>query len=201
MKPSDLYKQKKLHLVAVVLVLIGGLNWLSVLFMKKDLVQKIFGYNFFTKIIYLLVGVSSLYLFFQRDTYLPFLGETLVPCAAFSTRTPDNANLEVSVQVTPNTKIVYWASEPSKGTDASENRINAWDKAYNDYSNSGVAMSDDKGKAILHVRGKPQAYSVPFKGMIESHVHFRICGDNGILGPVKTIFIDSGRIENFKNYI
>jgi len=201
MKPSDLYKQKKLHLVAVVLVLIGGLNWLTVLFMKKDLVQKIFGYNFFTKIIYLLVGVSSLYLFFQRDTYLPFLGETLVPCAAFSTRTPDNANLEVSVQVTPNTKVVYWASEPSKGTDASENRINAWDKAYNDYSNSGVAMSDDKGKAILHVRGKPQAYRVPFKGMIESHVHFRICGDNGILGPVKTIFIDSGRIENFKNHI
>lgn len=196
MTPNEIYTHKKVSMVAMILVLIGGLNWLSLLFMKKDLVQKLFGLNIITKLIYLLVGVSSLYLFFKRDTYLPFLGETLVPCGAFSTRTPDNANLEVSVQVAPNTKVVYWASEPGK-----EGELNTWDLAYKDYSNAGVAMSDKDGKAILHVRGKPQSYKVPVKGKIESHVHFRVCGDNGMLGPVKTYFIDSGKIENFKNYV
>ena len=196
MTPNEIYTHKKVNMVAMILVLIGGLNWFSLLFMKKDLIQKLFGFNIITKLIYLLVGVSSLYLFFKRDTYLPFLGETLVPCGAFSTRTPDNANLEVNVQVTPNTKVVYWASEPGK-----EDELNTWDLAYKDYSNAGVAMSDKDGKAILHVRGKPQSYKVPVKGKIESHVHFRVCGDNGMLGPVKTYFIDSGKVENFKNYV
>jgi uncharacterized membrane protein YuzA (DUF378 family) len=196
MKPNEMYMQKKVNMLAIVLVLIGGLNWFSVLFMKKDLVQKLFGFGLFTKLIYLLVGVSSLYLFFKRDIYLPFLGETLVPCAAFSTRTPDNANLEVNVHVKPNTKVVYWASEPGK-----EGELNSWDLAYKDYSNSGVALSDKDGKAILHVRGKPQSYKVPFKGKLESHVHFRVCEENGMLGPVKTVFIDNGKVENFKNYI
>jgi uncharacterized membrane protein YuzA (DUF378 family) len=196
MKPNEIYAQKKMNMIAISLVLIGGLNWLSLLFMKKDLVQKLFGFGLITKLIYLLVGVSSLYLFFKRDTYLPFLGETLVPCGAFSTRTPDNANLEVNVQVKPNTKVVYWASEPGK-----DGEFNNWDLAYKDYSNSGVAMSDKDGKATLHVRGKPQSYKVPFKGKIESHIHFRVCGDNGMLGPVKTYFIDSGKVENFKNYV
>ena len=196
MKPNELYAQKKVNMVAMTLVLIGGLNWLSLLFMKKDLVQKLFGFGLITKLIYLLVGLSSLYLFFKRDTYLPFLGETLVPCAAFSTRTPDNANLEVNVQVKPNTKVVYWASEPGK-----DGEFNNWDLAYNNYSNSGVAMSDKDGKATLHVRGKPQSYKVPFKGKIESHIHFRVCEENGMLGPVKTVFVDTGKIENFKNYV
>lgn len=196
MKPSEIYSQKKLHMVAVFLVLVGGLNWLTVLFMKKDLVQKLFGFGLFTKVIYLLVGVSALYLFFKRDTYLPFLGETLVPCGAFSPRTPDNANLEVNVQVKPNTKVVYWASEPAK-----DGEFNSWDLAYKDYTNAGVALSDKDGKATLHVRGKPQSYKVPFKGRLASHVHFRVCDENGMLGPVKTYFIDTGKIENFQNLV
>lgn len=196
MKPSEMYAQKKIHMVAVFLVLIGGFNWLSVLFIKKDLVQKLFGFGLFTKVIYLLVGVSSLFLFFKRDTYLPFLGETLVPCGAFSPRTPDNANLEVTIQIKPNTKVVYWASEPEK-----EGEFNNWDAAYKDYSNAGVALSDKDGKAVLHVRGKPQAYKVPFKGRLASHVHFRVCDENGMLGAVKTYFIDTGKIENFQNYV
>ena len=196
--PSNMYIQKKIHMIAVFLVLVGGLNWLSAVFMKKDFIQTILGNGTLTKFIYFLVGISAITMFFSRDSYLPFLGDTLVPCAAFATRTPDNANQEVVINTTPNTKVLYWASEPY--TDNS-GTIVSWDNAYKDYSNSGVTISDEKGKAILRIRGTPQPYSVPFKGTINPHVHFRICESNGMMSPVKSYFINNGKVESFKNFI
>ena len=180
-------------MAAIFLVLVGGINWLSALFMKKDAVAT-FLPKLLVKIVYFAVGVSALYLAFKRDVYLPFLGETVLPCAAFASRTPDNANQEVTINTLPNTKVIYWASEP-KG-DASGN-VESWDVAYNDFANSGVAISDDKGKAVLRFRGHPQEYKVPFKGVIKPHVHFRICEKYGMVGPVQTYYLNNGVIEKF----
>jgi uncharacterized membrane protein YuzA (DUF378 family) len=192
---SRLYKDKMLSMVAISLVLIGGLNWLTAVFFKKDAVALVLGTKILGKTVYFLVGVAALYLVFKRDSYLPFLGETILPCAAFGPRTPDNANQEVTITTLPNTKVVYWASEPKK--DASGAELESWNVAYNDYTNSGVAVSDDKGKAVLHFRGSPRAYTVPYKGTIKPHVHFRICKSLGMLGPVQTYFLDTGAIEKF----
>jgi hypothetical protein len=167
---------------------------LTAVFLKKDAVSLILGNGLLTKTIYLLVGLSALTMFFKRDSYLPFLGETVLPCAAFAPRTPDNANKEITLTTLPNTKVIYWASEPKEG---SSNDINNWDVAYNNYSNSGVAISDDKGKVTLHFRGNPQSYKVPLKGHLKPHVHFRICEKNGIVGPVQIYYLDTGTIEKF----
>jgi hypothetical protein len=184
-------------MVGITLVLVGGFNWLSAVFMKKDMVQTLFGNGLITKAIYLAVGIAALSLFLSRDIYLPFLGETLVPSAAFATRTPDNANQEVNISVAPNTKVLYWAAEPK---DASSNSVNNWDAAYTDYTNSGVTISDDKGTAILRIRGSPQSYKVPFKGELKPHIHYRIAKNNGMMGPVETYFLNNGKVEPFKNY-
>jgi hypothetical protein len=53
--------------------------------------------------------------------------------------------------------------------------------------------------AVLKVR-PPQAYSVPFKGRLEPHIHFRICGETGILSRIKTVYVEDGRIEGFRDY-
>lgn len=192
---SRLYRDKKLSMVATSLVLIGGLNWLSAVFLKKDAVALLLGTKTLGKTVYLFVGLAALYLVFKRDSYLPFLGETVLPCAAFGPRTPDNANQEVAITVPPNAKVVYWASEPKH--DASGGDLHMWNVAYNDFTNSGVTIADDKGKAVLHFRGSPQAYKVPYKGTIKPHVHFRVCEKLGMLGPVQTYFLDSGKIEKF----
>lgn len=190
-----MYKSKWYYSISVFLVLVGGLNWLSAVFMKKDAVQTFFGNNLFTKVIYLAVGISAVMLFFNRNTYLPFLGESHIPCAAFATRTPDNANQEVSISVAPNAKVVYWAAEPY---DASGNSgMTSFDKAYQDYTNAGVAVSDVSGKCVLRFRGAPQSYSVPFKGTIKPHVHFRVCEKNGMIGPVQSYFLGNGAVEKF----
>jgi len=189
-----MYKSKYYYMVSIFLVLVGGVNWLSAVFMKKDLVQTVLGNNIVTKAIYLAVGLSAVMLFCNRDVYLPFLGETLVPCAAFATRTPDNANQEVSISVSPNAKVIYWAAEPH---DSSGNGISTWDQAYQDYSNSGVAVADATGKCVLRIRGSPQSYTVPFKGSLKPHVHFRVCEKNGMMGPVKSYYLQDGRVEKF----
>jgi len=188
-----LFLQKKLNMIAIFLVLVGGVNWFTAVFMRRDAVAT-FLPRMLAKTIYLLVGIAALYLVFKRDVYLPFLGETVLPCAAFAARTPDNANQEATITTLPNTKVIFWASEPKK--DGSAN-LEDWDIAYNNFANSGVAISDDKGKAVLRFRGNPQAYKVPFKGTIKPHVHFRICEKYGMVGPVQILYLDSGVVEKF----
>lgn len=53
-------KMKPLDVVAIVLLIIGGLNWGLVAF-GFDLVKFLLGYGFLTKLIYALVGISALY--------------------------------------------------------------------------------------------------------------------------------------------
>jgi len=190
---KSLYQKKQINMIAIFLLVVGGINWLTAVFMKKDLVST-FLPRLLTKSIYLAVGIAALYLALQRDVYLPFLGETVLPCGAFGIRTPDDANQEVKITTLPNTKVIFWASEPKKK--ASEN-LDDWDVAYNDFSNSGVALSDDKGVATLRFRGSPQAYKVPYKGMVKPHVHFRICEKYGMLGPVQIYYLENGTIEKF----
>ena len=106
------------------------------------------------------------------------------------------ASKEVRVTAAPGSKILYWASEPAL---ESLTKINDWRHAYQKYENAGVTTADETGVAILKVR-PPQPYVVPWKGRLEPHVHFRICGENGMLGRVKTVFVKDGRVEGFSAY-
>ena len=58
---------KTLHVVSFILVIIGGLNWLLVALFNWDL-GMIFGTpnNAIAKIIYILVGLSAVYLIFSH---------------------------------------------------------------------------------------------------------------------------------------
>lgn len=56
--------------IAVVLVIIGGLNWLLVGLFRFDLVAAIFGpFSFLSRLIYILVGLAALYLLFAVSHY------------------------------------------------------------------------------------------------------------------------------------
>ena len=50
--------------IALVLVIIGGLNWGLVGLFKFDLVATIFGDSIIATIVYVLVGVSAIYLIY-----------------------------------------------------------------------------------------------------------------------------------------
>ena len=180
-------------MIVLAIVLVGSINWLAVGITGKDLVHIVLPPRW-AKWIYILVGLAGAGLLFQRDVYLPFLGETLVPSTALLPNTPQNANEHVTITTVPGAKVLYWAAEPGPGGAK-------WDVAYGEYANAGVAVADARGKALLRFRGPPQSYRVPTKGELQPHVHFRIAEGNGFMGRVQTLFLGDGRIEGFADML
>lgn len=126
------------------------------------------------------VAASALY-------YMTRPPPDMFPCSLLEVQTPDHADTDVTVSgLEPGAKVVYWASEPA--TDGLA-RINDWRKAYLEFANAGVAAVDHGGHVVLRIR-KPQPYTVPVVGRLESHVHWRVCRDGGRLGPVQTTLVE-----------
>lgn len=188
-----LYLSKWLFKLAMILVIVGALNWLSIGATGVNFVERFVGKDV-ARGVYILVGVAALSMMFNRDTYLPFLGETVMPCGVIPESTPQGANTEMRVSELPvGAKVLYWAAEPET-EDLKE--IKDWRKAYLKFMNAGVTVVGQDGVAVLRVR-KPQPYTVPWKGRLEPHIHFRICGADGMLGRIKTVFVSDGRVEGF----
>jgi hypothetical protein len=173
----------------MILIIAGALNYILIYTSNKNVIESVF--QSYTLFVYVLIGAAALYIMFDRDTYLPFLGRTIIPCDIFDNKTPENATTEISFNLNrPNAKVIYWASEPSTDT----NKIVDYKEAYGQFLNSGIATSDANGNITLKVR-PPQPYRVPIKGVLEPHIHFRICEGLGTLGRVKTIFLSDKRIK------
>ncbi len=54
--------KKVIDLIALVLVIVGGLNWGFIGLFDLNLVAALFGSSVFSKIVYILVGLSALWL-------------------------------------------------------------------------------------------------------------------------------------------
>ena len=159
-------------MMAVALLVIGGL--LGLWCWRKR--------SFWGNALAILIALAALYIGTQRDSYLPFLGETVIPCSVLRDRIPDHADLEVTVDhLKPGAKVIFWAAEPATEGLA---KIQDWQRAYLELANAGVATVTAAGTATLRIR-KPQPYTVPLMGRLESHVHWRSCQDGGFMGPVQ----------------
>jgi uncharacterized membrane protein YuzA (DUF378 family) len=65
---------RTLNIIALILVIVGALNWLLVGLFTFDLVAAIFGtLTAFTRLVYILVGIAGIWLLF---TVLPMLSTT-----------------------------------------------------------------------------------------------------------------------------
>jgi uncharacterized membrane protein YuzA (DUF378 family) len=188
------YYKKQLFAFAMLFLVIGGINWGIMSVTGTNLVKYLTGKNtLVANAIFLLVGLSALFIGFARDSYLPFLGPSVMPCSLLKVQTPEGADFEKRFLVKPGVKVLYWAAEPNN---SDLQTITNWQHAYLAFRNAGVAVSDDDGYVKLRVR-KPQPYTVPTKGEIHPHIHFRVCMNNGFIGPVETVSLDTN--EFFEN--
>lgn len=145
----------------------------------------------------IIVVLAALWLLFQRDVFLPFLGETVFPAAAIAgTVVPEGSDAETVVHVdAPNgSRVVYWAAASRKAESGGKGEVLSPDpwKAYADYTNAGVAIVMD-GIARLRLRC-PGRYKVA-GGMkkLPRHVHYRVCCTRAsMLGPVITAKVECG---------
>ncbi len=181
-------KKKKHYMVIMILIMLGAINYLGIALFKINIIQKLTVKEPIAEIVYLLIGLSAFYIMFERDTYLPFLGRTVFPCDILKPSMPKDSTMKVTLKTRPNSKVVYWASNPS-----TTGHIVDYKEAYGDYENSGIAVSDDNGIVDLPIM-EPQPYYVPFKGLLPTHVHYRVCCSKGIVGPVRTIYLGSKKI-------
>jgi uncharacterized membrane protein YuzA (DUF378 family) len=196
--PKGMFINKKIYMITVFFVVLGGLNWLLMGAMGINVVRLVLNRRM-SSILYIVVGACALMLAFRRDVYLPFLGQTVLPAGALALKTPQSANESVEITTRPRAKVVYWASEPTVTADPK--KAPGWDIAYDEFENSGVVVADDQGKAILRIRGPPQAYTVPLHGKLSPHIHFRIEEHGGFFGRVQTYYMDSKKIEGFADNV
>jgi uncharacterized membrane protein YuzA (DUF378 family) len=180
--------RKKMFKFVMVLLIVGALNYLSIALFKINFIQKITKKEKIAEIVYLIIGLSTFYIMFDRDTYLPFLGRAVFPCDVLVLSMPKNATLTLTLKVKPNAKVVYWAANPSK-----TGELTNYKGAYGEYENSGVAKSNSEGIVKLNIM-EPQPYYVKLQGKIlPRHVHYRVCF-NGILGPIRTVYLATREI-------
>jgi hypothetical protein len=134
---------------------------------------------------YILAGIFAIIIAINRDTWLPFLGDTVLPASLIPIKN-NNGDIKVNVNVKPNTKVAYWSTKP-KTTNGDDPDVK---NAYDDYSNSGVVKSNKNGLAILTLN-KGSGYYVPYGKHIKPHVHYReLNEDMALIGPVKTVYFD-----------
>lgn len=192
---TPLYIKKLLYKVAMVLLIIGGLNWLAIGAFDTNVVRFIFG-DWLSDYIYILVGLGAVSIMCDRDTYLPFLGPMVAPCSVLQDRAPPGATKDVKLVVAPNTKVLYWAAEPANEL---LKDVQSWKEAYAKYENAGVATANQDGVVILRVR-PPQNYTVPIRGELKQHVHYRLCNEDGWLSRIHTTYVDKVTPEGFHDF-
>ncbi len=174
-----------LEIYANKFLVLGAMNYLVLAVFNINIIEKLGEYtsNIVTTILYVLIGCAGLYQLSRRDFYLPFLGRTVYPCGNLVEKKPSNATVTKTIKTAPNINVIYWAAEYDD--EIFEDPYIAYDK----YANSGVVKSDADGNAVLEFR-KPQGYKVPYKSKrLKPHVHYRECISNGMLDPIKTLYI------------
>ena len=170
----------------IALLILGGLAWGWMAATGRNPVAAIAGKRAW--LVYAAVGFAAVFvLFVGRNAFLPFLGPTVFPCSLLENRVPQGADTDVAITTRPYAKVMYWAAEPD--TEHMKTLKN-WKGAYLGYANAGVTEADEFGKAMLRIR-KPQPYTVPMRGRLESHVHYRICTSEGSLSQIETVFLGS----------
>ena len=187
---KHLYKSK-VHMFLMSLIFLGAFNSAMHIFYEKDIINILSDFinnnlktNYpINKFIYLLILIASIMVIVKRETWLPFLGTSVLPDSLIPLKIPQNSNTKITVKTKPNSKIAYWSTLPGK-----ENKITDVITAYGDYSNSGVVISDNNGIAILPIQ-IGTGYIVPGGKHIERHLHYRVVGmPFGLIGKIKTIY-------------
>ena len=170
-------------LLAKVLLLLGAINYSYSKIFDKDLFSYITSNTTAINIMVVLILGSAIYHSLQRDYYLPFLGQTLIP---ISDTQLTGELVEITLTNLPaNTRVLFWGASESDKT---------WDNpldAYKGYSNSGLAKTDATGTVTVKAKC-PSDYKISkfgvFNKKLNKHIHYRyeLPRYPGLFSSVKT---------------
>ena len=173
MKQSMMFRGASLSAIYILVILVS----LKVIFQVNAITLQ---RSWWTALITTSALAGSLYLGFDRNTWLPFLGEGIVPYTLLRKGTPSDATIGVKVTTDTNAVMcMYWASSSKSAvTD------DPW-TAYAGFANAGV-VEVENGTALL-LLDCPGQYKVPRKSKpLPKHVHYRWIYENGMASDVQT---------------
>jgi len=172
---------KKIYFIASIIGVIAIINWGFYAF-NYNLVEKVLDIlkiSNMKKIVYILIACVGIYLAMQRSTYLPFLGETVLPSAILTEKYDKNKKLTATIESSDGEYLIFWAAKK----DDDLTKLAYVKDAYGDYKNSGVSKFVN-GKAPVYL-DEPQEYHVRGNKMTK-HFHYRIVYSNGLTSEIKT---------------
>lgn len=196
MKDSHFYYVTKMYKATIIYLVLTAINHgvagVTAFTYDKPInyVETLFTYMNINKVYHaftIIIGICALIVGMHRDTYLTFLGECVFPSGILKETTPEDATVIKHIKVQPNSRVIYWASEPT--TD--NLNLTGPELAYGLYKNYGVVVADEFGNAELKVRS-PQSYEIKkrlFTKKLEPHIHYRYTLSNGMFSRVETVFI------------
>lgn len=176
-------KAGHLYILSIILILVGSLFWFILGLFPNMASTEIFNFNNpINRTLYIAVGIAAIVVIYLNVyVFIPILGETVLPENILQPSIPENANVEVEIQVPAMYKkskyIVYWASNPG------EEVFNFPEEAYEKTKNIGVVpITSDVVKLALVC---PQIYKV-WGHSLDRHVHYRFTSVRNIMSPVFT---------------
>jgi hypothetical protein len=175
---NDIY----IHIATMILILLYSIiTSLYILFNDE--------YSVILRIFVIFVIAASIILMIKKDTFLPFLGLTVLPNTLIADeKIPQGANVSYSIDMNDyeeGTVVIYWAANKT------DKIIEDPYEAYKNYNNVGVSKVKN-GKAEVRIFC-PDKYKVKkiFNQLLERHFHYRIVfKETGFLSPVMTIKVD-----------
>lgn len=195
---------KYVYMISIVLVLLVSINTGLEQYNNINIINNIIQGKQSQKIFYMVVAFLAIILALQRQTFLPFLGETVVPSSLFEEKNNNNlsgllsknSNLINLKIYAPNAeKVIWWAADDNIlnnsniNSNSNSNVEETPELAYNEYKNSGISNVMSDGNAYV-VFPCPKSYKVGLlKRILKKHIHYRETR-GGMLSEVKTIYLD-----------
>lgn len=174
-----------IQMLAKLFIIIGSINYLSSVLLNTSF------NNYLPKtivpILIIIIGLSGLYVGFNRDYYLPFLGHTVIPVGP-SKPTENLKQMKLS-GLPPNTIVMAWGSQ------STEKVFEDPFEAYGDYANTEIKKTNDKGEVIIELPCPSEYYVNKFgvmKRKLDRHIHYRyqLPEYKGMFSRVYTKYLD-----------
>ena len=180
----------KLHIVLTFILVIGAINWGLIGLYGFNLINYFFSSTLYIERgVYILIGLIGLYFAFNRNVFLPFLGETVLPSTLVKNIDVAQYDKEFILCNIPKNveKVLYWAAESEKNSNLE--KVKNYKEAYGKYTNVGTSTVVN-GCAKVKI-STPQEYKVPrylFFGerVLPKHFHYRYVYKNGFISEVMT---------------
>lgn len=175
-----------LLLFARLLVVLGSINYLFLSTVDVDVFRYITN-PVILRGVYLLIGLAAAFFLFNRDYYLPFLGESVIPLGPSK---PLEHLTKIKITgVPPNSLVMAWGANESK--EVFEDPF----KAYGDYANHEIVKSNENGEAIVELVCPSEYYVNRFgisKKKLDRHIHYRyqLPKYKGIFSRIHTKYLD-----------